>query len=230
MVCHLSPLRSHDDQSCVLVWLRPLPNHRPAPGIAGGVSPHRARPNQSRRSSDDYATPPPPVPAPSSPLLYRKGGAWGHSRKVPTPGRTALTAPSSPATRRSVGVATAGLGPQGQPGAAEDAQALQLLAEVVDKLQGLMASRTHQALPPSRIRPPKLDYSSPSSCSSCSSSSSLTSGEAPQSTVQVNGGGCAGPFRPGADCQVRLNNGAVRGASADSEHSGCLAARRRSRK
>ncbi|XP_070832818.1 serine/arginine repetitive matrix protein 1-like [Chaetodon trifascialis] len=64
--------------------------------------------------SDDYAYPPPPVPAysfPNSPALYRKGATGGHSRNIPTPGRTpswtemnplkAQTAPSSPASRRS---------------------------------------------------------------------------------------------------------------------------------
>lgn len=64
--------------------------------------------------SDDYAYPPPPVPAysfPNSPALYRKGATGGHSRNIPTPGRSpscsgvnllrAHTAPSSPATRHS---------------------------------------------------------------------------------------------------------------------------------
>ncbi|XP_060910046.1 uncharacterized protein LOC132987175 isoform X1 [Labrus mixtus] len=67
-------------------------------------------------SSDDYAYPPPPVPAyslslPNSPVLYKRGPAGGESRNIPTPGRTpsgtgtnplrAHTAPCSPATLRS---------------------------------------------------------------------------------------------------------------------------------
>lgn len=64
-------------------------------------------------SSDDYAYPPPPVPAyslslPNSPVLYKKGATGGQSRNVPTPGRTpsctgmrANTAPCSPAVHRS---------------------------------------------------------------------------------------------------------------------------------
>lgn len=67
-------------------------------------------------SSDDYAYPPPPVPAyslslPNSPVLYKKGTTGGQSRNIPTPGRTpscpgksplrAHTAPSSPAAQRS---------------------------------------------------------------------------------------------------------------------------------
>lgn len=67
-------------------------------------------------SSDDYAYPPPPVPAynlslPNSPILYKKGATGGHSRNIPTPGRApscpgmsplrAQTAPSSPAAPRS---------------------------------------------------------------------------------------------------------------------------------
>lgn len=67
--------------------------------------------------SDDYAYPPPPVSAvyslslPNSPVLYKKRATGGHSRNVPTPGRTpsstgmsplrAHTAPSSPAVQRS---------------------------------------------------------------------------------------------------------------------------------
>ncbi|XP_027146906.1 uncharacterized protein LOC113748161 [Larimichthys crocea] len=64
--------------------------------------------------SDDYAYPPPPVPAyslPNTPAMYKKGATGGHSRNVPTPGRTssftgmnslrAHTAPSSPAVHRS---------------------------------------------------------------------------------------------------------------------------------
>ncbi|XP_029980597.1 uncharacterized protein LOC115412313 isoform X1 [Sphaeramia orbicularis] len=71
-------------------------------------------------NSDDYAYPPPPVPAytlslPNSPVLYTKGAVGGHSRNIPTPGRTpscsgikplkAHTVPSSPATRQQ-GVST----------------------------------------------------------------------------------------------------------------------------
>lgn len=67
-------------------------------------------------SSDDYAYPPPPVPAyslslPNSPVLYKKGAQGGHSRNIRTPGRSpsctgmnplrAHTAPSSPAPHRS---------------------------------------------------------------------------------------------------------------------------------
>uniref|UniRef100_A0AAQ5ZQW0 Membrane protein, palmitoylated 4a (MAGUK p55 subfamily member 4) n=1 Tax=Amphiprion ocellaris TaxID=80972 RepID=A0AAQ5ZQW0_AMPOC len=67
-------------------------------------------------SSDDYAYPPPPVPAysfslPNSPILYKKCTTGGQSRNIPTPGRTpscpgtrpprVRTAPSSPATQRS---------------------------------------------------------------------------------------------------------------------------------
>ncbi|KAF0026882.1 hypothetical protein F2P81_021619 [Scophthalmus maximus] len=67
-------------------------------------------------SSDDYAYPPPPIPAysislPNSPALYKKGATGGQSRNVPTPGRTPShpgtslfsvhTAPSSPAAQRS---------------------------------------------------------------------------------------------------------------------------------
>lgn len=220
-----------------------VPYRRSPPCVAGGVSPHGADPGQSRRSSDDYATPPPPVPATTSPLLFRRGGAPGRSRNVPTPGRIvtprrALTAPSSPATCRSTRqqssttpVATTVLYPSSQQGMMEDVRALQLLAEVVDKLQGLMASRTPRAPPSSRLHQPHLGASSPSSstCSSSSSCSSLSSGAAPRSMVQMNRGGSAVPCRPGADGQVRLNNGAVRGALADGEHSGCLAARRRKR-
>ncbi|XP_044071771.1 uncharacterized protein LOC122885134 isoform X2 [Siniperca chuatsi] len=75
-------------------------------------------------SSDDYAYPPPPVPAyslslPNSPVLYKKRATGGHSRNIPTPGRTptctgmnplrAHTAPSSPAAHpstRQQGVST----------------------------------------------------------------------------------------------------------------------------
>lgn len=214
------------------------PNRRSPPYVAGGVSTHGAGPSQSRRSSDDYATPPTPVPAPFSPLLFRRGRALGRSRNVPTPGRTvqprrALTAPSSPAACRSArqqggiaAIAATGLHHPGQQGVAEDARALQLLAEVVDKLQGLMASHAPLAPPSPRLRPPQLGSSSPSSCSS-SSSSSLSCDAAPRSMVQVNRGGGAAPCRPGADGQMRLNNGAVRGASADGERSGCLAAKRK---
>lgn len=213
--------------------------------MAGGVSPHGADPGQLRRSSDDYATPPPPVPATTSPLLFRRGGAPGRSRNVPTPGRLvsthrALTAPSSPATCRSgrqqsgpAPLTTTNLHPPSQHGMTEDARALQLLAEVVDKLQGLMASRTPWAPPSFRLHQPHLGASSPSSStcssSSSSSSSSLSSGAVPRSVLQMNRGSSAAPCRPGVDGQVRLNNGAVRGASADSERSGCLAARRRKR-
>lgn len=67
-------------------------------------------------SSDDYAYPPPPVPAyslslPNSPVLYKQGTTGGQSRNIATPGRTpscpglgplrAHTAPSSPAAQRS---------------------------------------------------------------------------------------------------------------------------------
>ncbi|KAG8000460.1 MAGUK p55 subfamily member 4 [Nibea albiflora] len=65
--------------------------------------------------TEDYAYPPPPVPAhslPNAPALYKKGATGGHSRTVPTPGRTssftgknslrAHTAPSSPAVHRSI--------------------------------------------------------------------------------------------------------------------------------
>eukprot|EP00064_Thunnus_orientalis_P007712 superscaffoldBa00000873_g7734 len=67
-------------------------------------------------NSDDYAHPPPPIPAYSlslsnSPVLYKKGAIGGHSRNIPTPGRAsacprmnpvrAHTAPSSPATQHS---------------------------------------------------------------------------------------------------------------------------------
>lgn len=78
----------------------------------------------SVEENDDYACPPPPVLAYSlslsnSPVLYKKGATGGHSRNIPTPGRTptcpgmyplrAHTAPSSPATQhstRQVGVST----------------------------------------------------------------------------------------------------------------------------
>lgn len=73
--------------------------------------------------SDDYAYPPPPVSAvyslslPNSPVLYKKGATGGHSRNIPTPGRTpsftgmcplrAHTAPSSPhCSTRQQGVST----------------------------------------------------------------------------------------------------------------------------
>ncbi|XP_030283097.1 uncharacterized protein LOC115587431 isoform X4 [Sparus aurata] len=74
--------------------------------------------------SDDYAYPPPPVPAyglslPNSPVFYRKGATGGHSRNIATPGRTssgagrtplrAHTTPSSPAAHpstRQQGVST----------------------------------------------------------------------------------------------------------------------------
>ena len=95
------------------------------------------RSTSSGGGSDDYAYPPPPVPAyglslPNSPVFYRKGATGGHSRNIPTPGRTssgagrtslrAHTAPSSPAahpsTRRQ-GVSTlptTGRQHWGQPG------------------------------------------------------------------------------------------------------------------
>lgn len=199
---------------------------------AGGVSTLGASPSQSRLSSDDYATPPTPVPAPFCPPMFRRDMALGHSRNVPTPGRTVhprrvLTVPSSPAVSRSArqhgGIA---LHPPSQQGLAEDARALQLLAEVVDKLQGLMASQAPLAPSSPRLHPPQLRFSSPSSCSS-SSSSSLSCDAAPRSVVQVNIGWGAAPCKSGADRQVRLNNGAVRGASADGERSCCLAAKKK---
>lgn len=85
--------------------------------------PFLEKPNDSRGdgaspggSSDDYAYLPPPVLAyslslPNSPVFYQKGATGGHSRNIPTPGRSpscagknphrAHTAPSSPAPHRS---------------------------------------------------------------------------------------------------------------------------------
>lgn len=83
-------------------------SEKPKASREGGASPGG--------SSDDYAYPPPPVPAyslslPNSPVLYKKGTTGGQSRNIATPGRTpsspgtnplrAHTAPSSPAAQRS---------------------------------------------------------------------------------------------------------------------------------
>lgn len=119
----------------------------------------------------------------------------------------------------------------------ENAQALFLLAEVVDKLQGLIVARRrpepppplrlNQQPPPSpppRVssvspqvlhKPPtpfphRLPSSSSSSCSSCSSSSSsLSFCEAPQSLGQMNGGCRSLAVNCGAPCRTG-GNGQVR--------------------
>lgn len=92
-----------------------------SPSLHGGSFSEKPKPSREEGaspggSSDDYAYPPPPVPAyslslPNSPLLYTKGSTGGQSKNIPTPGRTpscpgmsplrAQTAPSSPAAQRS---------------------------------------------------------------------------------------------------------------------------------
>ncbi|KAF1383039.1 hypothetical protein PFLUV_G00150110 [Perca fluviatilis] len=338
-----------------LSCLHPPPQH-------GGSFSEKPKQNggegaSSGGSSDDYAYPPPPVPAyslslPNSPLLYRKGPTGGHSRNVPTPGRSpsssctgtnplrAHTAPSSPAPRRPTreqGVCTlpsAGRQNGGQTnkrheqisshhcstaprqngcqkqaqqtqneqranrehpelakqrsidelrctvqtpasgiehgaddvrqlgrkmvaataiiahGEEENAQALKLLAEVVDKLQGLIVAG--KVTPPRRAKqpppppPPRVSSMSPkavrkpptpyprhivSSSSSCSSSSSSTSGSSCAGPKRVNGGSertavtFGGAHRAGgagSNVQARLNDGAASRAPLEDQQDGLL--------
>ncbi|KAI4791597.1 hypothetical protein KUCAC02_033913 [Chaenocephalus aceratus] len=157
-------------------------------------------------SSDDYAYPPPPVPAyslslPNSPVLFKKAVPRGQSRTVPTPGRNpgnnplrSFTAPSTPSPHRHQGVSTLPTSgnkcnpnfftvlispPCNKPWLGniergtkdvcylgqkmvvetemkeENAQALNLLAEVMDKLQGLIvASKQPDVSPECRRKQP----------------------------------------------------------------------------
>lgn len=122
----------------------------------------------------------------------------------------------------------------------ENIQALNLLAEVVDKLQGLIVANKHPESstppppPPKVFRKPPTPYprhlSSSSSSSSCSSSSSTTSVSScvdsfamSQSPKLLNRG-----FG-----QVRLNNGSISRASLedqqDFDSTGCLTTKRKKR-
>lgn len=100
-ICQLSVFSS----SAFLCW-----------GSFSEISKHGGGKGDSVGENDDYAYPPPPVPAyslslSSTPVLYKKGASGGHSRNIRTPGRNPIcpgmnprrvhTAPSSPATQRS---------------------------------------------------------------------------------------------------------------------------------
>lgn len=220
---------------------------------AGGRS--RNVPTPSRTSSSAGLSPPTALPAPCSPATPRSTRQQGVST-TPTPHRHPdfIKQRSVDELRCAVQTvaSTLELGTQdvhhlGQQMAAasemmkdtveENAQALFLLAEVVDKLQGLIVARRRPEPPPplrlSQQPPPsppprvssvspqvlhtpptpfphRLHSSSGSSCSSCSSSSSsLSSCGTPQSAGQTNGGRRSSAANCGAPCRTG-GNGQVR--------------------